>query len=243
MSMALLVVTKLTKDFGGLRAVADLSFVLKAGEILGLIGPNGAGKTTAFNLMAGFLPPTSGEVLFEGRRVLGLKPHAVVRRGIARTFQIVKPFRNLPVLENVTLAAFLHEPRRAGAEAAAKRTLEIVGLSGQWDRQASDLTLGEQKRLEIARALATRPKILFLDEPMGGLNPTEIDEACELVRKIRDQGVTIMLVEHHMKAIMRISDRVIVLHHGVKIGDAPPQEIVKNRDVITAYLGEGATHA
>lgn len=243
MSMELLSVTKLTKEFGGLRAVADLSFTLKSGEILGLIGPNGAGKTTAFNLMSGFIPPTSGEVLLEGRSVVGLKPHAVVKRGIARTFQIVKPFRNLPVLENVTLAAFLHEPRRAGAEAAAGRTLEIVGLSGQLERHASDLTLGEQKRLEIARALATRPRILFLDEPMGGLNPTEVDEACELVRKIRDRGVTIMLVEHHMKAIMRISDRVIVLHHGVKIGDAPPGEIVKNRDVITAYLGEGTAHA
>lgn len=241
--MSLLEVTNLTKDFGGLRAVAGLSFDLNAGEILGLIGPNGAGKTTAFNLMAGFIPPTSGQVRLEGCSVVGLKPHAVVKRGIARTFQIVKPFRNLPVLENVTLAAFLHEPRRAGAEVAAKRTLEIVGLSGQMGRNASDLTLGEQKRLEIARALATRPKILFLDEPMGGLNPTEIDEACELVRKIRDQGVTIMLVEHHMKAIMRISDRVIVLHHGVKIGDASPREIVKNRDVITAYLGEGAARA
>ncbi len=243
MRMELLSVTNLTKDFGGLRAVAGLSFELKPGEILGLIGPNGAGKTTAFNLMAGFIPPTSGEVMLEGRSVVGLKPHAVVKRGIARTFQIVKPFRNLPVLENVTLAAFLHEPRRASAEAEAKRMLGIVGLSGQVERNASDLTLGEQKRLEIARALATRPKILFLDEPMGGLNPTEIDEACQLVQRIRDQGVTIMLVEHHMKAIMRISDRVIVLHHGVKIGDAPPREIVKNRDVIAAYLGEGAAHA
>jgi branched-chain amino acid transport system ATP-binding protein len=241
--MSLLKVINLTKDFGGLRAVASLSFALNAGEILGLIGPNGAGKTTAFNLMSGFIPPTSGEVLLGGENLVGLKPHAVVQRGIARTFQIVKPFRNLPVLENVTLAAFLHEPRRAKAEAEAGRMLEIVGLSGQAGRNASDLTLGEQKRLEIARALATRPKILFLDEPMGGLNSTEIDEACELVRRIRDQGVTIMLVEHHMKAIMRISDRVIVLHHGVKIGDAPPAEIVKNRDVIAAYLGEGAVHA
>ena len=241
--MSLLRVSNLTKDFGGLRAVAGLSFELNAGEILGLIGPNGAGKTTAFNLMSGFIPPTSGEVLLEGRSVVGLKPHAVVQRGIARTFQIVKPFRNLPVLENVTLAAFLHEPRRAKAEAEAGSMLEIVGLSGQAGRNASDLTLGEQKRLEIARALATRPKILFLDEPMGGLNPTEIDEACELVRRIRERGITIMLVEHHMKAIMRISDRVIVLHHGVKIGDASPAEIVKNRDVIAAYLGKGAVHA
>jgi len=241
--MSLLQVSNLTKDFGGLRAVAGLSFELNTGEILGLIGPNGAGKTTAFNLIAGFIPPTSGEVFFEKRNLVGLKPHAVVRRGIARTFQIVKPFRRLPVLENVTLAAFLHEPNRAKAEAEAARMLEVVGLTNQAGRQAADLTLGEQKRLEIARALATRPKILLLDEPMGGLNPTEIDEACQLVLKMRGQGVTIILVEHHMKAIMRISDRVIVLHHGVKIGDGPPAEIVRNREVVTAYLGEGAMHA
>ncbi len=241
--MSLLKVTNLTKDFGGLRAVAGLSFELNAGEILGLIGPNGAGKTTAFNLIAGFIPPTTGEVFLGGENIVGLKPHAVVKRGIARTFQIVKPFRNLPVLENVTLAAFLHEPGRAQAEAAARRMLEVVGLSGQAGRNASDLTLGEQKRLEIARALATRPRIVLLDEPMGGLNPTEIDEACQLVLKIRGQGVSIVLVEHHMKAIMRISDRVIVLHHGVKIGDGPPAEIVQNRDVVKAYLGEGAAHA
>ena len=241
--MSLLKVDNLTKDFGGLRAVAGLSFVLNEGEILGLIGPNGAGKTTAFNLIAGFLPPSAGEVFLGAENIVGLKPHAVVKRGIARTFQIVKPFRKLPVLENVTLAAFLHEPSRVRAEAEAKRMLEVVGLAEQADRNASDLTLGEQKRLEIARALATRPKIVLLDEPMGGLNPTEIDEACQLVLKIRGQGVNVILVEHHMKAIMRISDRVIVLHHGVKIGDGPPAEIVRNRDVVKAYLGEGAVNA
>jgi branched-chain amino acid transport system ATP-binding protein len=241
--MALLDVDRLTKDFGGLRAVAGLSFELRAGEILGLIGPNGAGKTTAFNLIAGFLPPTSGRVLLEGDNILGLKPHAVVKRGIARTFQIVKPFRKLAVLENVTLASFLHESSRPRAEEESRRVLEVVGLSAQADRAASDLTLGEQKRLEMARALATQPRILLLDEPMGGLNPTEIDEACQLVLKIREQGVSIVLVEHHMKAIMRISDRVIVLHHGEKIGDGPPAEIVKNRDVVKAYLGEGGAYA
>jgi branched-chain amino acid transport system ATP-binding protein len=241
--MILLAVRELTKDFGGLRAVANLSFVLTPGEILGLIGPNGAGKTTAFNLMSGFIAPTSGEVQLEGRSLLGLKPHEVVKRGIARTFQIVKPFRKLAVLENVTLGAFLHEPKREAAEADARRVLALVGLTAQAQRNASDLTLGEQKRLEIARALATRPKILFLDEPMGGLNPTEIDQACELVLKIREQGVTVMLVEHHMKAILRISDRVIVLHHGVKIGDAPPGEIVKSPEVVAAYLGRGAANA
>jgi branched-chain amino acid transport system ATP-binding protein len=238
--VTLLRVAHLTKDFGGLRAVSDLSFDLAQGELLGLIGPNGAGKTTAFNLMAGFIKPSSGQVELWGENIVGLRPHAVVRRGIARTFQIVKPFRRLPVLENVTLAAFLHEPKRARAEANAGRILELVNLVGKRHSLASELTLGEQKRLEIARALATAPKILFLDEPMGGLNPTEIDHACELVRTIRDTGVTVIWVEHHMKAIMRTADRVIVLHHGVKIAGAAPQEIVRHPDVIKAYLGEGA---
>jgi len=236
--MTLLRVAHLTKDFGGLRAVSDLSFDLAKGELLGLIGPNGAGKTTAFNLMAGFIAPSAGRVELSGENIVGMKPHAVVRRGIARTFQIVKPFRKLSVRENVTLAAFLHESDRARAEAAAARILETVNLDGKSRSPASDLTLGEQKRLEIARALATQPKILFLDEPMGGLNPVEIDHACGLVRHIRDGGVTVILVEHHMKAIMRTADRVIVLHHGVKIADAAPQEIVRHPEVIKAYLGE-----
>ena len=236
--MTLLRVARLTKDFGGLRAVSDLSFDLAQGELLGLIGPNGAGKTTAFNLMAGSIKPTAGEVELSGENIVGLAPHAVVRRGIARTFQIVKPFRKLSVLENVTLAAFLREPSRAKAEEQAARTLETVNLAGKRANLASDLTLGEQKRLEIARALATGPKVLFLDEPMGGLNPTEIEHACELVRRIRDGGVTVILVEHHMKAIMRTADRVIVLHHGVKIADAAPQDVVRHPEVIKAYLGE-----
>ena len=238
--MNLLSVAHLSKDFGGLRAVSDLSFDLAQGELLGLIGPNGAGKTTAFNLMAGFIKPSAGEVALSGENIVGLAPHAVVRRGIARTFQIVKPFRKLSVLENVTIAAFLREPNRARAEAQAARTLETVNLGSKRGSLASDLTLGEQKRLEIARALATGPKILLLDEPMGGLNPTEVEHACELVRRIRDDGVTVILVEHHMKAIMRTADRVIVLHHGVKIADAAPQEIVRHPEVIKAYLGEGA---
>jgi len=238
--MTLLRVAHLTKNFGGLRAVSDLSFDLAQGELLGLIGPNGAGKTTAFNLMSGSIAPSAGNVELSGEDIVGLKPHAVVRRGIARTFQIVKPFRRLPVLENVTLAAFLREPNRAKAEAEAARILEGVNLGSKRGSLASDLTLGEQKRLEIARALATRPKILFLDEPMGGLNPAEIDHACELVMRIRGSGVTVILIEHHMKAIMRIADRVIVLHHGVKIADAAPREIVRDAEVIKAYLGERA---
>jgi branched-chain amino acid transport system ATP-binding protein len=238
--MTLLDVANLTKNFGGLHAVSDLSFELREGEILGLIGPNGAGKTTVFNLLTAFIPPNSGAAVLAGRSIIGLKPHAVVKRGIARTFQIVKPFRNLSVLENVTLAAFLHEPARAKAEREARRMLDVVRLADKSERLAAALTLSEQKRLDIARALATRPKIIFLDEPMGGLNPSEIEGACELVGELRAGGITVMLVEHHMRAIMKICDRVVVLHHGVKIADGAPQDIVKNRDVIVAYLGERA---
>ena len=237
-AMALLEISGLRRDFGGLRAVSDLSFELRDGEILGLIGPNGAGKTTVFNLITGFIPPTAGQVLLEGQSLVGLRPYAIVKKGIARTFQIVKPFRNLSVLENVTLATFLHEPSRPKAEAKAMRTLGRVALAEKHLMNASELTLREQKRLELARALATDPKILFLDEPMGGLNPTEVEGACALVQRIRQDGITVILVEHHMKAIMAISDRVVVLNYGVKIADGAPQDVVRNRDVISAYLGE-----
>ena len=235
--MALLTVSDLTRDFGGLRAVDRFSFAVEPGEILGLIGPNGAGKTTVFNLITGFLRPTSGQIFLEGRSIVGLRPHAVIRRGIARTFQLVKPFPRLSVRENVTLAAFTHEPTRRRAEELAGQLLERVGLGDRLDAPAADLTLGAQKRLEVARALATRPRVLLLDEPMGGLNPREVDEASVLVKQIRADGVTVVLVEHVMKAIMRISDRVVVIHHGEKIGDGPPDRVVQDPNVIAAYLG------
>jgi branched-chain amino acid transport system ATP-binding protein len=235
--MALLTVKGLTKFFGGLRAVHNLSFEVQLGDILGLIGPNGAGKTTAFNLIAGFIHPTRGQVLLDGENMVGLKPYAVTRKGIARTFQIVKPFRNLSVLENVTLAAFLRFPSRGEAESQARRVLERMGLGSKISALAVDLTLSEQKRLEIARALATQPKLLLLDEPMGGLNATEIEQASALVRDICRGGVTIIWVEHVLKAIMNGSNRVVVINQGEKIADASPEEIVENPNVIAAYLG------
>jgi branched-chain amino acid transport system ATP-binding protein len=241
--MSLLSVKGLTKLFGGLRAVSDLSFEVRQGEILGLIGPNGAGKTTAFSLIAGFIPPSSGEIIFQGESIGGMKPYAVTRKGIARTFQIVKPFKKLTVLENATLAAFLKFASRREAEKEAARILEKVGLGSKQLSLAADLTLSDQKRLEIARALATDPKLLLLDEPMGGLNPTEVEQASQLVRNICRDGVTIIWVEHVLKAIMNVSDRVVVINYGKKIAEGTPQEVVENPEVITAYLGARKDHA
>jgi branched-chain amino acid transport system ATP-binding protein len=238
--MALLEVEGLTRFFGGLRAVGDLSFSVEGGEILGLIGPNGAGKTTVFNLVTGFVRPSGGTVRLDGRDVTGRKPHEVTRRGIARTFQIVKPFPGLSVKENVTLAAFLRHPRRGDAEASAAAVIDRLGLAARSGTLAGQLTLMDQKRLEMARALATEPRVLLLDEPMGGLNPSEVDLASGLVEGIRRGGVTVVLVEHVMKAIMRISDRVLVMHHGEKIALGTPAEVVRDPAVIAAYFGQKA---
>jgi len=230
-----------TKYFGGLAAVSNVDFNVDQGEVVGLIGPNGAGKTTLFNLISGALVPKPGATKFKGENITGLKPHQICKMGVARTFQSVKVFANMPVLENVLLGSLFGTSNSvSSADAAREATglLEFVGLSAVRATPAKDLTLANQKRLEVARALATKPEILLLDELMAGLNPTEVAQAMELVTRIRDKGITIFMIEHVMKAIMSICDRIIVLHHGKKIAEGTPQEIAVSRTVIEVYLGE-----
>ena len=237
--MALLAVKGLTKYFGGLRAVHDLSFEIQQGEILGLIGPNGAGKTTIFNLITGFIPPDSGQVVFQGESITGLKlPHQVCLKHIGRTFQVVRPFKDMTVLENAMVGAFA---RVKNAREARKRALEIltfIGLAKQRDSLASSLTIANRKRLELARALATQPELLLLDEVVAGLNPKETEEIIGIIKKISNQGITIFMIAHVMKAVMALSHRIIVLHHGEKIAGGTPLEISRDKRVIEAYLGE-----
>jgi len=232
-----------TKYFGGLAAVSHVDFYVDQGEIAGLIGPNGAGKTTLFNLISAAIPFKSGEIRFKGQKLNGLKPHQICKMGIARTFQQIKIFGNMSVFQNVLVGAFFGSPTRvSGADAAreASQALEFVGLSAMSAVPVKDLTLVNQKRVELARALATKPELLLLDELMAGLNPTEISEAMELVRKIRDKGITIFMVEHVMKAIMGICGRIMVLNHGVKIAEGTCNEIACDKTVIDIYLGEEA---
>jgi branched-chain amino acid transport system ATP-binding protein len=230
-----------TKYFGGLAAISNVDFHVEQGEIMGLIGPNGAGKTTLFNLISAALNLNSGVIRFKGKKISGFKPHQICRTGVARTFQSVKVFGNVPVLGNVLLGSLFGTPTgmsSADATREAMELLEFVGLSAMKAIPAKDLTLANQKRLEVARALATQPELLLLDELIAGLNPSETAQAMELVTRIRDRGITILMIEHVMKAIMSICDRIMVLHHGEKIAEGTPEQITTNQTVIEIYLGK-----
>jgi len=236
--MSFLQLFNVTKNFGGLRAVGSLALEVKKGEILGLIGPNGAGKTTVFNLITGFSRPDEGDIRFDDMSLIGFKPHDVSKLGVIRTFQLVKPFAGLTVLENVMVGAFRKTRDRVLARKEALRILDFLELGHLRKMKAGALTISHRKHLEIARALATGPKILLLDEPMAGMNPTEIDLMMGQIQRLREEGTTLFIIEHVMKAIMAISDRIVVLHHGEKIAEGTPKEVSSNQDVITAYLGE-----
>jgi branched-chain amino acid transport system ATP-binding protein len=235
--MAILEIRHVSKFFGGLAANSDVSFDLAEGMILGLIGPNGAGKTTLFNCITGYYPPSRGEVVFAGRRMNGLQPDKVCKLGMVRTWQKVRPLTNLSVLDNVVVGALCRTNSVKRARDIAVEQLRLVRLDHKIAFTAGALPIGERKKLEVARVLATKPKLLLLDEVMGGLNPAESEEIIRLILDIRHQGITEMVIEHDMKAIMRLSDRIVVLSSGEKLAEGSPKEIVSDPHVIEAYLG------
>ena len=237
-AMGLLEVTRLSKSFGGLQAVKEVDLAIHRDEIFGLIGPNGSGKTTTFNLISGALRLTGGSVKFEGEEITHLKPHEICKRGISRTFQIAKPFADVSAYKNVMIGAL---NRASGVSEAARITDEVLSITNLLTKKSvmgKNLTIPERRRLELARSLATKPKLLMLDEPMAGLNPTEIEEMSELLRRIRKMGVTIFIIEHILQAVMTLSDRIAVLNYGEKIAEGTPEEIGRNEKVVEAYLGE-----
>ncbi len=236
--MSLFEAKGVTKRFGGLTAVSAVDFRVETGEIVGLIGPNGAGKTTFFNVISGFLRPNEGDVVFDGESILGKKPSEICKRGMTRTFQIVKPFPEMTVTDNVLVGAFNHHADAEEARAKAREVIALVGLGPQAEKLGSELTVAGRKRVELAKALATEPKLMLLDEVMAGLTPSEVAAMIEVLGRVRAAGVTMVIVEHVMQVIMQLSDRITVLHHGEAIAEGTPQEIVADPRVTEAYLGE-----
>ncbi|MGA2527037.1 MAG: ABC transporter ATP-binding protein [Smithellaceae bacterium] len=227
-----------SKVFGGLRAIDDVSFSIDQGEIIGLIGPNGAGKTTIFSLASGFTPPTSGKIFFKENRIDGLASDQICKKGLCRTFQVVKPFGDMNVLDNIMVGSLLHTANMKKAQEEALEILYTLGLVGVKEQMGKNLTIADRKRLEIARALATHPKMILLDEVMAGLTSVETREVIEMIRQIQKRNITILLIEHIMQAIMSLSDRIIVIHHGQKISEGNPKAVSNDEQVIKAYLGE-----
>jgi branched-chain amino acid transport system ATP-binding protein len=236
--MSLIEIRDISKNFGGLAALSHVSYSVEEGEILGLIGPNGAGKTTLFNVVNGFYPPSRGEVFFKREKISHLKPHQICKLGIARTFQVVRPLQRMTTLDNVIASSFLRASNKKEAEEMALETMRFTGIYEDRNIISKGLPLGKRKKLEITRALATRPEMLLLDESFAGLNPSEQNEVIEIIRKVREKGITIMVIEHHMKVIMSISDRIVVLNYGEKIAEGTPKEIGNSPLVIQAYLGD-----
>ena len=236
--MALLEVSKVTKRFGGLVAVHQLDMTVNNGQILGLIGPNGAGKTTLFNLIAGYYKPDEGRVIFQGKDITGLKPYQVCKRGIARTFQTTKPFMESSLVDNVVVGALMQDHNTARARKIALDIVEMLGFGELAQRAGHELTVPDRKRLEIARALATGAQLVLLDEPMAGLTPTEKAHTIKLLQRINEQGTTLVVVEHDMKAVMTLCPHIVLLDRGEKLVEGTPQEVTSNPRAITAYLGE-----
>lgn len=241
--MTLLQVQSLSKTFDDLSALDGIDFILKQGEIVGLVGPNGAGKTTLFNLITGRIKPSSGEILYKGKKITGRKPHSICQLGITRTFQSSRPFDQMSTLNNVLVGYIFGKGMRFRTRPEdvkmALELLEIVGIAHKAETLAGDLTLSEQRRLDMARALATRPQLLLLDEVVAGFSPVAVKQAVQLVRRVRDRGVTLLIIDHFLSLSLEVSDRLLALDHGKKIAEGPPAEVMKNRKVINAYLGLG----